>query len=123
MDTNVVVLVGRLGSDPELKYTSSGTAIAKFRLAVQEMPRDGEDQTTWVGVVAWGKKAETAAQYLAKGHRCAVQGRLHENRWETDDGQRRSVVEVVADQVQFLEPKQQQKQEQEGGGGDDFFGD
>jgi single-strand DNA-binding protein len=101
---NRVELIGRLTADPELKYTPAGTALANVRIAVDRRRREGETerQADFFGVVLWGKVAENVCQYQGKGNRVAVAGRLQTRSWEKD-GQRPSLVEVVAEQVDFLE--------------------
>jgi len=103
---NVVVLVGNLTRDPELRYTQTGTARAVFSLAVNRYwnDRDGnrQEETTFVPVVVWGAQAENCANYLKKGRAAAVQGRLSIRKFTGDDGQPRKIAEVVADNVQFL---------------------
>jgi len=101
-DINRVTLVGRLAGDVELKYISSGTAVAKFGLAVGGKPRDGQDTVSFFNVVVWGKMGENCSQYLSKGKQVCVDGRLEQRRWQTQDGSNRSTVEVVAERVQFL---------------------
>lgn len=102
---NRVELIGRLTADPELKYTPSGMAVSNVRIAVDRPPRreeGAERATDFFTVVLWGKLAESVAQYQTKGNRIAVAGRLQMRAWERD-GQRHSVVEVVGEQVDFLE--------------------
>lgn len=106
---NNVVLVGRLGTDPELTYTQSGTAIAKFRLAVNRPPRADSDQeeTDWLDVVTFGRTAENCAQYLDKGALVGIEGRVQSRTWERSDGSGRGyAVEINAQRVQFLETRQ-----------------
>lgn len=103
-DINLVTLVGRLTRDSELKYTNSGTAVCKFSLAVNRRKRSGEqwtDEVSYFDVVLWGKQGEALQQYLAKGKQIAVSGELRQNRWE-QDGQSRSKVEIVANNLQLL---------------------
>jgi len=102
---NHCVLLGRLGADPELTYTPAGTALCKFRLAVQ---RDKET-TDWFSIVAWKATAENCAQYLHKGSLVVLQGRLQENSWETKSGDKRSRVEINAWQVEFLDKPAEEK--------------
>ncbi len=108
---NIVVLVGRLGNNPELSYTPSGTAIAKFRLAVSRPPRRAEDgnrgaeETDWLNIVAFGKTAETVNQYLDKGALVCVEGRVQSRSWERQDGTRAYAVEIIANRVHFLESR------------------
>ncbi len=103
---NRVILIGNLTDDPELRYTQNGTARARFRVAINRRWRDRDGQlqeeTTFVPVVVWGPQAETCANYLEKGRLVAVEGRLRIDSFETAEGERRKVVEVVADTVQFL---------------------
>ena len=103
---NKVLLIGNLTRAPELRYTPSGTAVSDLRLAVNRSytTQGGEkrEETCFLTVVVWGKQAESAAQYLDKGSPVLVEGRLQTRDWETKDGQKRNVVEVVAERLQFL---------------------
>jgi single-strand DNA-binding protein len=103
---NKVFLIGNLTRAPELRYTPSGTAVSDLRLAVNRSytTQGGErrEETCFLTVVVWGKQAETAGQYLDKGSPVLVEGRLQTRDWETKDGQKRNVVEVVAERLQFL---------------------
>ena len=101
---NKVVLIGRLTKDPELRYTASGVAVCTFTLAVDRNfgSREGDNQADFIPIVAWRKLAETCGKYLAKGRLVAVAGRIQVRNYETQDGQRRYVTEVVADEVRFL---------------------
>jgi single-strand DNA-binding protein len=103
-DINLVTLVGRLTRDSELKYTNSGTAVCKFSLAVNRKKRSGDqwtDEVSYFDVVLWGKQGEALQQYLAKGKQVAVSGELRQNRWE-QEGQSRSKVEIIANNLQLL---------------------
>ncbi len=104
-DINMVVLVGRLTRDPEMRYTNSGTALCKFSLAVNRRKRSGDnnwtEEVSFFDVLLWGRQAETLNNYLTKGKQVAVNGELRQNRWE-QDGQKRSRIEVVANNVQLL---------------------
>lgn len=102
---NVVVLVGRLVRDPELRYTPNGVAVGSFTLAVDRgfANRQGERETDFIDIVVWRGLAETVAQHLQKGRLVAVNGRLQVRSYETADGQRRRVAEVVANEVRFLD--------------------
>ncbi len=102
---NVVALIGRLVADPELKYTPAGIAVCKLRIAVDRRFKNeaGEKQTDFFDVVAWRQSAEFASQYLAKGQRVAVQGSLQQRSWVQQDGQKRSAIEVVADNLQGMD--------------------
>lgn len=98
---NRVVLIGRLTADPELRYTTSGTAVAKFTLAVNR--KFNKEETDFINIVVWRRLAENCANYLSKGRLAAVEGRLQVRNYEDKDGQRRYVTEVVAEDVRFLE--------------------
>lgn len=102
---NVVVLIGRLVRDPELRYTPNGVAVGNFTIAVDRpfANRQGERETDFIDVVVWRGLAETVAQHLQKGRLVAVNGRLQVRSYETTDGQRRRVSEVVANDVRFLD--------------------
>lgn len=103
---NKVMLMGNLTRDPELRYTSGGQAVCNFSLAINRYFNDkqGErkEETTFMRVTVWGKQGENCAQYLTKGRSAFVEGRLQSRSWETEDGQKRSAVDVVADSVQFI---------------------
>jgi len=103
---NVVVLIGRLGADPDLRYTAGGRPVARLSLATRRRRRDqnGEWQevTDWHRIVVFGDQAESVGQHLARGQRVGIEGRLRPRTWETRDGQRRTAVEVVATRVEFL---------------------
>ena len=103
---NSVVLVGRLGTDPELKYSKDGKAIATFRLAVDRRSRRGEEkQTDWLTIATFGAVAENCAQYLSSGSLVAVEGQVRSHQWETDTGEKRSSVEIYGGSVQFLDKR------------------
>jgi single-strand DNA-binding protein len=107
---NRVVLVGRLTKDPELKYTPNGVAVANFTLAVNRpfSNQQGEKEADFINCVVWRKPAENVANYLKKGSLCGVDGRLQTRSYENNQGQRVFVTEVMAESVQFLEPKKDQ---------------
>ena len=103
---NKVLLMGNLTRDPELRYTPGGSAVCELGLAVNRQWRNqaGEMQedTTFVDVTVWGKQAETVNQYLSKGRPIFIEGRLQLDTWETQEGQKRSKIKVVAERFQFL---------------------
>ena len=102
---NRIVLIGRLTKDPEMRYTPmSGIAVTTFTLAVDRNHKNaqGEKETDFINIVVWRKQAENCANYLAKGSMAAVDGRLQIRSYEGQDGQRRWITEVVADNVRFL---------------------
>lgn len=106
---NRVVLVGRLTKDVDLKYTPNGVAVANFTLAVNRnfKNQNGEQEADFINCQIWRKPAENVANYLSKGSLCGVDGRIQTRSYEGQDGKRVFVTEVVADSVQFLEPKKQ----------------
>ncbi len=103
---NKVLLIGNLTRDPELRYIPSGSAVATFTVAINRVYKDqaGEKKelVSFIRVVVWGRRAEVCGEYLSKGSPVFVEGRLQSRDWETQDGQKRSTVEVVADNIQFL---------------------
>jgi single-strand DNA-binding protein len=100
---NKVILVGNLGKDPELRYTQSGKAVAKFTVATSERGRDGNDRTEWHNIVAWEKLAELVGRLVGKGNKVYVEGRLQTREWEDKTGNRRWTTEIVAREMVFLE--------------------
>jgi single-strand DNA-binding protein len=106
---NKVILVGRLGADPEVRYTQDGTMVTNFRLATNEVGKDksGErtQRTEWHRIVTFGKLAEVCGSYLSKGSLAYVEGRLQTRAWDDKDGNKRSTTEIVAQNMQILEPK------------------
>lgn len=106
MSINKVILVGRLGQDPELKYTPSGMAVCNFSLATSESWTDKsgqkQERTEWHRIVVWGKLGEISGKYLAKGRQAYVEGQLQTRSWEGQDGQKRYTTEINAKNVQFL---------------------
>lgn len=125
-DINHVVLVGRLTRDAELRYTSSGIPVCNFAIAVNRRKRTGDDwseEASFFDIVLWGRQGEALNQYLVKGRQVAIDGELRQNRWE-QDGQQRSRVEIVANNLQLLgggnssqgqQPRQQSYQSQDVG--------
>lgn len=103
---NKVILVGRLGADPELKTIPNGQSVAKLSLATSESwtGKDGQKQerTEWHRIVVWGRQAENCAKHLAKGRQVYIEGRLQTRSWEDQQGQKKYTTEVVASTVQFL---------------------
>jgi single-strand DNA-binding protein len=104
---NKVIIIGRLGNDPEVRYTPSGSAVARFSVATSEEWKDkvsGEkkERTEWHRVTAWGKLGEICGEYLAKGRQVYVEGRLQTSSYDDKDGVKRYSTEIVASDVQFL---------------------
>ena len=114
---NIAILIGRLTKDPELRYiASTGRAVASFSIAVDRtfVGKDGQKQTDFFNIIVWGKQAENAANYLAKGSQVAIRGQIQNRSYETPNGEKRYVTEIIAENVQFLgRPNNSQK--------DDFF--
>lgn len=104
---NVICLIGRLTKSPELRYTPNGKAVASFTLAVERPFRNaqGEREADFINIVVWGAQAESCANYLSKGKLAAADGRLQIRSFDGQDGQKRWVTEVIADNVRFLSPK------------------
>jgi single-strand DNA-binding protein len=129
MSVNKVILVGRLGRDPETRYTSGGQAVANFSVATDETYKDrnGERQkrTEWHKIVVWGKQAEIAQQYLKKGSLIFIEGRIQSREWQDKEGQKRTSFEIVATNFRMLGGRGDAVAAGAGagsarGGGDDF---
>ena len=104
---NKVIVLGRLGQDPELKYTPNGAAVCNFTVATSESWNDKnsgqkQEKTEWHRIVVWGKLAELCNQYLTKGRQAYVEGKLQTRSWEDKDGNKRYTTEIVASTVQFI---------------------
>ena len=103
---NKVMLIGKLTRDPELRSIPSGSAVATFTLAVNRVYKtqtgEKKEQTSFIRIVVWGRRAEVCGEYLTKGGPVFIEGRIQSRDWETQDGQKRNTVEVIADNVQFL---------------------
>jgi single-strand DNA-binding protein len=103
---NKVFLVGNLTRDPELRHTAQGTSVANFSIAVNRSYKgsdgDFKKEVSYFNIVVWGKTGENCAKYLSKGRSVLVEGRLANRSYETQDGQKRTITEIVADNVQFL---------------------
>lgn len=122
---NRVVLVGNLTRDPELKFSPAGKPVARFGIAINRVPYTNEmgervEEVDFFNVVVFGRQAETTHQYLKKGSPVALDGRLRSRSWETDDGQKRSIVEVLAQNVQFL-PRSGESAPRQGGDYNDEY--
>ncbi len=103
MDLNVFSFTGRLGADPTMRYTPSGSAVATIRVAMNI----AKEKTLWFEVTVWGKQAENVNQYLSKGSQVAISGRLDLDTWEGKDGNLRTTLKVVANDVRFIGSKAQ----------------
>lgn len=106
MSLNIVILTGRLGQDPELKYSGDNQAVCNLRVATDESYKDKsgarQEKTEWHNVVVFGATAENVTKFLAKGREVAVQGRLQTRTWDDKDGNKRRSTEIVADRVVFI---------------------
>jgi single-strand DNA-binding protein len=106
------MLIGNLGRDPEMNYTQNGTALTKFSLAVSRSYKtsSGEkrDETEWFNIVAWDKLAETCNQYLHKGNKVYIEGRLTQRKYTDKEGNQRTAVDVIASDMEMLTPKSTQ---------------
>ncbi|HEX8733180.1 MAG: single-stranded DNA-binding protein [Chloroflexota bacterium] len=125
---NKIFIIGNLGRDPELNYTPSGTAVTKFSVADSRRWRDkqsGEqrEETTWFNVVAWNQLAETCNQYLHKGSKVFIEGRMSSRKYTDKDGNERTAWDVTANDMQMLDPKGQSSSSGAGGYDDGMTGD
>ncbi len=106
---NKAILIGNLGADPEMRYTQNGTPVATFRIATTERwkGQDGEmqEQTEWHRIVAWQRLAEICGEYLSKGSRVYIEGRLQTRKWQDQNGNDRYTTEIVAKEMKMLTPK------------------
>ncbi len=113
---NKVMIIGHLGRDPEMRYTPSGRPVTTFSVATSRSwnTSDGErrSDTEWFNVVAWGSLAEICKQYLTKGQQVYIEGRLQTRRWEDDDGNKRTTVEIVAKEMIMLGDKKKKGDEE-----------
>lgn len=127
---NKIMLIGNLGRDPEMSYTPDGTAITKFSLAVSRRMKDRDtgdrrEETTWFNIVAWRQLAETMNTYLHKGSKVYIEGRMTSRKYTNKDGLEVTAWEVVASEMEMLEPKGATSQQggRSGGYGDEMGAD
>lgn len=117
---NKVMIIGNLGKDPDLRYTSGGTAVCNFSLATTEKFKaksgDWEEKTEWHNVTLWGKLAEIAGEYLSKGKTVYIEGRIQTRKWQDKDGNDRYTTEVVGDKMVMLGGKGEGKPAESSGG-------
>ena len=119
---NKVILIGNLGADPEVRYAQNGTAVANFRVATTETwKKEGEkeEQTEWHRVVTFGRLAEICGEYLSKGSKVYIEGRIQTRKWEDRDGNTRYTTEVVAREMQMLSPRGAGEENQRGSYGEE----
>lgn len=102
MSVNKVMLLGRLGKDPEMATTPKGSRVTKFSLATSEKDKDKKERTEWHNIVVWGKLAEVAGQYLAKGRQVFIEGKLQTRSWDDKNGQKRYMTEIVCTNLNFI---------------------
>lgn len=105
-----VIIIGNLVRDPELRYTASGKAVLNMRVAVNHRVRKGDEvkeEVSFFDIVGFGKIAQLAKEYLAKGSAVFVDGSLRERRWENQDGHKKSKIEIIAENIRFLSPRQE----------------
>jgi len=125
---NKVILVGNLGRDPEVRYTQSGTAVANFTLATNEVWNDKagakQERTEWHRIVVWGKQAEIAREYLSKGKQVYIEGSIQTRQWDDKEGNKRTTTEIKANRVIFLgRPGGGEGRPAASGGGGEVFSD
>jgi len=123
---NKIMLIGNLGRDPEMSYTPSGKAITKFSMAVSRRRRSGDsgesiEETQWFSIVAWEQLAERCTQFLHKGSKAYIEGRINSRKYTDKDGIERTVWDVTATDMQMLDPKGMSQGNSAGGGGN--YGD
>lgn len=118
---NKVILIGNLGADPELRYTQNGTPVASFTMATSRRwkGKDGQQQeeTEWHRIVAWTRLAEICGEYLNKGSRVYIEGRLQTRKWQDQNGNDRYTTEIVAQEMKMLTPRGESGGSYGGGGG------
>lgn len=106
---NKVILIGNLGADPEIRYTQSGTPVVNFRVATTERWKDQsgqqQEQTEWHSIVAWRRLAEICGEYLSKGSRVYIEGKLQTRKWQDQNGNDRYTTEIVANEMKMLSPR------------------
>ena len=120
---NHVTMMGNLTKNPDLRYTSGGAAVCNFGLAINRVYNDSDgekqEEVTFIDIVCWNKLAEACSEYLHKGSPAFIEGRLKQNSWETEDGQKRYKHEIVARSVQFLSNGKPDEDEDEDAEGDE----
>lgn len=118
---NKAIIIGHLGADPEIRYTQSGTAVATFNVATTERWKDNDgnsqEQTEWHRIVAWGKQAEICGEYLVKGSKVYIEGKIQTRSWEDKEGVKRYTTEIVMREMKMLDPKDKGSSDGYGGSG------
>ncbi len=124
MSFNNVLLLGRLGKDPEQSYTQGGLCVVKMSLATSRKAKDGTEKTQWHNIKVFGKLAETVSQYLHKGSECMLRGEINYNKYEDKAGNTKYFTEIIADTVRFVGGRPAQaSNNQSGQGGEQVHGD
>ncbi|MCR8987903.1 single-stranded DNA-binding protein [Brevibacillus laterosporus] len=118
---NRVILIGNLARDVEMKYTTNGVPVATFTLAVNRRVQNGHNEADFINIVVWRQLADLCANYLSKGKKCALEGRIQVRSYDDQDGKKRFVTEVIAENVQFLSSKDGQAQQSNKSSFDDPF--
>lgn len=115
--SNLAILTGNLGNDPEIRYTQTGTPVANFRMATNEVYNDKQgvrqEKTEWHRIVVWGRMAEVCGEYLSKGRQVYVEGRIQTRQWKDRENNTRYTTEIVAKKVEFLGGARQQSNQQQ----------
>ena len=115
---NKAIIVGRIGKDPEIKYTPSGDAVCEFSMAVSENYKDKNGDkvqaTEWFKIVAWRKLAEICGQYLCKGKLVLIEGKIKTEQWEDKEGRKHSITKIIASNMQMLDSKKKEDQADDG---------
>ena len=120
---NKVILIGRLAKDPEVRYTQSGKAVASFPLAVNRpWSKDGKQTADFIPIIAWQKLAEIVGNNLIKGAQISIEGRMQVRSYDAQDGSKRYVTEIVANEIEFLSAKHKQSEEEPAAAGAGQFG-
>tara|TARA_R110001583_G_scaffold115633_3_gene266181 strand:+ start:235 stop:636 length:402 start_codon:yes stop_codon:yes gene_type:complete len=120
MSVNKAILVGRLGADPELRRTGSGTSVVNMRMATSDRRKEGDewvDHTEWHNITVWGRSAENVAKFCTKGKELFVEGRIQTRKYTDKTGAERYSTEIVADNIRFLGSKNDSSNSYQGGGG------
>jgi single-strand DNA-binding protein len=102
---NKAILIGNLGNDPELRETKSGESVVNFRMATSWRSKDKAEVTSWHNIVVFGKQGKTVAEFMKKGSKVYVEGRIQERTWDDKDGNKRYMTEIIANDVRFMDKK------------------
>lgn len=114
---NLVVLIGNLARDPEVRYSQSQMAIAKFTIAINRYVKNGDNETDWIRVTAFGKQAELVETYLKKGNKVAIEGRIQTGSYDDKDGKKVYTTDIIANRIEFVEKRGQSSSQEPTFGG------